>query len=115
MPRAMETCGHAGKRRQTLAHRAWVGSVSYPGMDAETILGGGLPQNDPSNGLTRTGESLRKLTGKLLNEQTALLPRLISIRGSTHRYEVRTDDITTIVMFIDDFEEGDSAEVRYSY
>lgn len=28
------------------------------------------------------------------------------------RYEVRTDDITIIVMFIEDFQEGDLLEVR---
>lgn len=28
------------------------------------------------------------------------------------RYEVRTDDITIIVLFIEDFDEGSTAEVR---
>lgn len=29
------------------------------------------------------------------------------------RYEVRTDDITIIVLFIEDFKQGDGSDVRY--
>lgn len=55
-----------------------------------------------------TDISLDRKLRKGFSENEKHLPRFTLV----HRYEVRTDDITIIIMFIEDFKEGNEAEAR---